>query len=123
MNTALWVAQSVLAVVFLYSGIMKATQTKQRLVAIGQTGVEGLPLWLIRFIGLSEIAGAIGLILPYRTQITPVLTPLSALCLGAIMIPAAAIHFRRREFAAVLLNVILFLLCGWVAYSRWGGIK
>jgi hypothetical protein len=64
MNTALWISQALLAAVFLTSGILKSTQSRQRMAETGQTGVDGLPLPLIRFIGVSEIVAAIGLILP-----------------------------------------------------------
>ena len=118
MNTALWIAQGSLALIFLYSGWMKSTRTAQRLVAMGQTGVEHLPRPLIRFIGISEILGVVGLIVPGLTRIAPVLTPIAALCLGLIMVPAAIIHYRRHEKRAVLLNVAILILCAWVAYGR-----
>ena len=119
MNTALWIVQGVLAVTFAYSGWMKSTLPIPRLVAIGQTGVADLSLPLVRFIGVSELLGAVGLILPRWTGILPTLTPLSALCLGLIMIPAAIIHYKRREVKTVWrINVPLFLLCLLVAYGR-----
>ena len=118
MNTATWIVQGFLALVFLYSGVMKSSQSEQRLVAIGQTGVEGLPLPLIRFIGISEVAGALALIVPELIRVAPVLTPVSAVCLGAIMPPAALIHARRHEWKAVLFNGFVLLLCIWVAYER-----
>ncbi len=118
MNTALWITQSFLAFIFMYSGWMKSTQTEQRLVAIGQTGVQNLPLPLIRFIGITEILGAVGLIVPWLSQINPILTPVAALCLGLIMVPAAVIHYRRQETKAVLLNFIILILCAWVGYGR-----
>lgn len=118
MNTALWITQGFLALIFLYSGWMKATRTEQRLVAIGQTGVEHLPLPLIRFIGISEILGVVGLIVPWLTRINPALTPIAALCLGLIMVPAAIIHYRRHEKRTMLLNVAILILCAWVAYGR-----
>lgn len=119
MNVVLWVIQGFLALAFFYSGLMKSTRGEQTLVAMGMTGVEHLPLPLIRFIGISELAGAAGLILPFLFNQLPVLTPLSALCLGLIMVPAAIIHYRRGEPKTVGLNGVFFLLCVVVAYSRW----
>ena len=98
---------------------MKSTQTEHKLVAMGQTGVEHLPLPLIRFIGVAELAGVAGLLLPGLTHQWPALTPLAALCLGMIMIPAAIIHYRRREMKAVWLNAVILLVCVVVAYGRW----
>lgn len=119
MNVVLWVIQGFLALAFFYSGLMKSTRSEQKLVAMGMTGVEHLPLPLIRFIGISELAGTVGLILPLLLNQLPVLTSLSALCLGLIMIPAAIIHYRRGELQTVGLNSVFFVLCGVVAYCRW----
>ena len=87
-------------------------------MAMGQTGVEHLPLPLIRFIGITELLGVAGLILPDLLDYWRVLTPLAAGCLGLIMLPAGVIHYRRGEFRAVAFNVLVFLLCGLVVYGR-----
>ncbi len=124
MNTALWILQSLMALVFLYSGVNKSIFSAQKLVAIGQTGVEGLPIPLIRFIGISEILGAFGLILPWWIKIFPFLTPFSALCMAAIMVPAARIHYNRidnnnkKECINVWQNCILFAICIFIFYGR-----
>ncbi|MBA4185597.1 MAG: DoxX family protein [Acidobacteria bacterium] len=117
-NVLLWICQIFLAVVFVYSGAMKSTQSEEKLVAMGQTGVENLPLSLIRFIGISEILGVVGIILPWLTGILPILTPTAAIGLGIIMILAAVVHFRRNEKMTVLLNLFLLLVCAFVAYGR-----
>jgi uncharacterized membrane protein YphA (DoxX/SURF4 family) len=118
MNTALWILQSLIAAAFLYSGTQKSLYSEQKLVAIGQTGVEGLPIALIRFIGVSEILGTIGIILPMLLHILPILTTISAICFAVIMIPAAIIHYKRHEFRNVFNNCVLFLICVFVAYGR-----
>lgn len=118
MNAMLWAGQVFLAGVFGYSGAMKATQPVPRLVAIGQTGVDGFSVPLVRFIGLSELLGVLGLILPCATGVTPVLTPVAALALGSIMLPAAAIHTRRGEPRTVALNLVLLSVCLAVAFGR-----
>jgi len=117
-NTMLWVAQSLLAALFLFSGMMKSTQSEQKLVASGQTGVEGLPRSLIRFIGISEILGAAGLVLPLLSDVMPILTPLAAIGLGLIMILAAIVHYRRDEKRTALQNLSILLVCLFVAYGR-----
>ena len=119
MNAFLWVIQGFLASVFFYSGLMKSTQPEQKLVAMGQTGVEHLPLPLIRFIGISELVGVLGLTLPEWLQYWPALTPVAALCLGLIMLPAGVIHYRRHELKAVGFNAFVLLLCLAVVYGRW----
>ena len=119
MNALLWIIQVFLAAVFGYSGLMKSTQSEQKLVAMGQTGVEHLPLPLIRFIGITELIGVVGLILPVLLNYWPVLTPVAAGCMGLIMLPAGVIHYRRGEFKAVGFNGLVLLLCLLVAWGRW----
>lgn len=118
MNTIVWLLQAAAAVTFLYSGICKSTLSEQALVARGQTGVEGLPISLTRFIGTTEILGAIGLILPWWLQIFPLLTPIAAMCFAIIMILAARIHYKRREYGNVSINATLFVVCCMIAYWR-----
>ena len=120
MNAVLWAVQLLLAAVFVVSGVLKATKSERWLVAHGQTGVEGLPPPLIRFIGLVELAGASGLVLPWAAGVAPFLTPLAAVGLGLIMPPAALIHWRRREPRNVMINVAVLVLCATVAYGRGG---
>ena len=86
---------------------------------MGQTGVEGLASPFIKFIGVSEVVGVIGLLLPWFIGAVPVLTPIAAFCLGAIMLPAAVIHYKRSEMRVVLFNIFILLLCLWVGYERW----
>jgi len=118
MNTMLWSLQFITALIFMYSGINKSIFSGQKLVAKGQTGVEGLPLPLIRFIGISEIFGAVGLIVPRWTNILPVLTPIAAICFAVMMILAARIHYKRKEYKNVLTNGVIFLACLFIAYGR-----
>lgn len=96
----------------------KSIYSEETLVSKGQTGVEGLPLKLIRFIGIAEILGAIGLILPMLLNVYPKLTGISAICLGLIMIPAGIIHYKRREIKNVVVNVLIFIVCLTIAYYR-----
>jgi uncharacterized membrane protein YphA (DoxX/SURF4 family) len=118
MNIILWVLQSVVALVFMFSGINKSIFSEQKLITKGQTGVVGLPLPLIRFIGISEILGAIGIILPLLLNIFPVLTAISAICFAIIMIPAAIIHYKLKEPKNVTTNCVFFLICIFIAYGR-----
>ncbi len=118
MNITLWIFQSLVAAAFLYSGIQKSFYSEKELVAKGQTGVEGLPLALIRFIGVSEILGTLGIIFPLLFNTFPVLTPIAAICFALIMIPAAIIHYKRHEPKNVMSNCVLFLMCVFIAYGR-----
>ena len=127
MNTALWIAQSLLALIFTVSGVLKATQPKPTLIATGQTGVVFYPMPFIRFIASCELLGAVGVILPWLTGIARVLTPIAALGLSAIMIGAAASHSRlahdqrprrSKELLNVATNIAILAACAFVAAGR-----
>jgi uncharacterized membrane protein YphA (DoxX/SURF4 family) len=118
MDVALWTCQVLLAAVFSYSGLQKSTQSKDRMIETGQTGVRPYGLAFIRLIALAELAGAAGLIVPWATKILPALTPLAAAGLGAIMIGAACVHARQQEPKNVATNLVLLTLCGLVAIGR-----
>ncbi|WP_226358596.1 MULTISPECIES: DoxX family protein [unclassified Pseudonocardia] len=119
MNVFLWIVQVVLAGMFAMAGVMKVAQSKDKLV-------EKLP-WVadfsagtVRFIGIVELAGALGLILPAATGIATVLTPLAAVGLGATMLLAATYHARKKEFSAIGFNAVLLVLAVLVAWGRFG---
>jgi uncharacterized membrane protein YphA (DoxX/SURF4 family) len=118
MNITLWLGQGLLAAVFLFSGLSKGTQSKERMLATGQTGVREFPLGFIRFIALAELVGAFGLVVPWATQILPVLTPLAAVGLGIIMIGAARAHLRLHEPRNVALNLALLAVAIFVGLGR-----
>lgn len=123
METVVWICQGLLSFVFLYSGIHKSVFPEEKLVKSGQTGVEGLHPFLIKFIGITEIAGAVGIVVPWVLNIYSVLTPLSAAGFCVIMMLAAPVHFRRGEYGNVVINVVLFLLSLFVAYQRFAGLN
>jgi hypothetical protein len=118
MNIALWVVQILLAIGFAASAAMKGTWDRERLVRAGQTGVQGLPVALIRSIAFVELCGALGLILPWAAGIAPVLTPVAALGLAVIMILAAGVHIILREPRNVATTVAILAACLFVAYGR-----
>jgi len=119
MNTILWLCQALLALEFGYSGFCKSTLSEAALVhEKGQTGVEGLPMPFIRFIGVAEIAGAIGILLPWWFGIARVLTPVAAVCFAVIMVFAAPIHIKRKEPRNVATNLITLAIAIFIAYER-----
>lgn len=117
MNIALWVVQGLLAVMFLMAGIMKASKAKEEL-AERMAWVNDFSASTIKTIGILEILAAIGLILPWATNILPWLTPVAAVALVLTMIGAAITHVRRSEFSNVGMNVMLLVLAAFVAYGR-----
>ncbi|MEV4356064.1 DoxX family protein [Nonomuraea sp. NPDC049625] len=117
MNVFLWVPQAVLAAVFGLAGVMHSTLPKERLRPM-LPWVEDFTPTRIRLIGVAELLGALGLILPAATGIAPILTPLAAAGLAITMLGAAATHVRRKEPAAVAVNVVLLALTALIAWGR-----
>ena len=122
MNIALWICQGILAAVFLFSGLQKSVQTKERMIASGQTGVKEYSLPFIRFIATLELLAVVGLILPWATRTASVLTPLAAAGLGIIMLGAARAHARLHEPRNVATNFVLLALCVFVVIGRFAGL-
>lgn len=117
-NIGLWVAQVALAGMFLMAGSMKLMSGPAEMVAMGMMWAENAPVTLIKFIGLAEVAGGLGLILPAATRIMPDLTKLAAAGLAVIMVLAAGLHITRGEFEVVPMNVFLFALAVFVIWGR-----
>ncbi len=119
MNIALWVVQILLAVAFLGSGLMKLTQPKEKIATSMAWAADFSPT-AIKLIGLVEVLGALGLVLPAVTGIAPILTPLAAVGLALVMVGAAITHARRGETQMIAVNVVLLLLAAFVAWGRFG---
>lgn len=116
MNVALWITQLLLAAAFGMAGAMKATTPIAEL-APKMPWVANLP-HLVRFIGASELAGALGLLLPALTRIKPWLTPLAAVGLTVVMVLAAAFHVSRGEYSVLPIPLLLGALAAFVAWGR-----
>jgi len=119
MSVFLWILQSLLAIIFLMAGGMKLLMPLEQLVSNGMAFVEDTPWWLVRFIGLAEIAGALGLILPAATKIKPRLTPLASASLTVVMFLAVCTHLVRAEYMMLGAPILLGLLAAFVAWGRW----
>lgn len=120
MNLALWIIAGVLAVVFAGSGAMKLALPKDKLVESGLGGLADVGPAAIRLIGVAELAGAIGLIVPPLVHIAPVLVPLVAVGLALVMVGATVVHARRQEIPNVGVTVVLLVLALVVAWGRFG---
>jgi len=114
MNVALWVVQGLLAALFLFAGGAKLVMS-----AAQMAGPMELPFWFLRFIGVAEVLGALGLVLPGLLRIRPGLTPLAAAGLVIIMIGATVVTLVGGMVAVALMNVVVALLAAFVAYGRW----
>jgi uncharacterized membrane protein YphA (DoxX/SURF4 family) len=118
MNIALWVAQVILAALFALAGTMKTFIPSSGVVK--GLSAAGLSQALVRFIGVSELAGALGLILPAATGVKPGLTNLAAAGLVTIMVLAAVFHISRKEFKSIPMIIVLGGLALFVA---WGATR
>ena len=119
MNIALWLVQGLLAVAFGMAGAMKLTTPMPELMQMGLGGwLNDFPEILVRFIGLSEVLGALGLVLPGATKIRPGLTVAAAAGLAVVMVLAAGVHGVYGELGATPPNVVLGALAGFVAWGR-----
>src|SRR5262245_34023670 len=117
MNIVLWIVQGLLALLYLGVGTAKATQP----IATLSTRIKwakDLPEPLVRFIGVAEILGALGLILPALTGILPWLTVAAAMGLTIVMASSILFHVRRGETNRIAGNVVLLGLLLVVVYGR-----
>lgn len=98
MIIALWIVNIVLALLMLGAGFAKATTPKHKLAENPRMAwAEDFSPVATRLIGIAEILGALGLILPLLTGIAPILTPIAAVCLAVLMVGATVVHVRRKE--------------------------
>jgi len=110
----LWIIQGLLALVFMFAGVMKFVTPIEEM-----TKQVPLPGLFLRFIGLAEVLGAIGLILPGLLRIRPGLTPLAAAGLAIITVGATVVTLMIGGGATALFPLVVALLSAFVAYSRW----
>ena len=113
MNVVLWIVQVLLALLFVFSGVMKFVMSVEEM-----TKQIALPGAFLHFIGVAEILGGLGLVLPGLFGIRPGLTPLAAAGLVVIMIGATVISLQLGAAMAVL-PFIVGVLTAFVAYARW----
>jgi len=117
MNIVLWIVQILLALAFLMAGGMKVSQPIEKLKK-AMSWTSHTSVGTVRLIGILEILGALGLILPAVTHILPWLTPVAAIGLVLTMIGAAIVHIRLKEFAGLGAPLVLFLLALFIVYGR-----
>ena len=106
-----------LAAVFLLTGVNRAFRYEKSRDLF--PWIKDVPRALVQAIGIAEILGALGLILPAATGIYPWLTPVAAVALALLMFMAAMFHAQRREKAEAALNVLLLIMLVFIAYIRW----
>jgi uncharacterized membrane protein YphA (DoxX/SURF4 family) len=120
MNIVLWVLQAVLAAVFLSAGLPKIAKPKEELVASMGEWVNSFPAPGVKLLGLVEVLGAIGLIVPPLVGVAPVLSPVAAVGIVVIMVGAIVAHARESAGSKIAMNVVLGVLAVVVAWGRFG---
>ncbi len=116
MNIALWIVQTLLALLFLFAGGMKLVTPMEEMMK--QMPIS-LPGWFVLFTGVVEVLGAIGVILPWLLRIQPGLTPLAAVGLVIIMIGATVYTLAAGDVVSALIPLLVGSLAAFVAYGRW----
>jgi hypothetical protein len=117
MNITLWIVSGILAAAYLTAGLMKTFTPKPKL-ADNLPWTQDYSAGTVKLIGTTELAGAVGLILPWLTGIATVLTPLAATGLVIVQVLAIPVHLRRKEPKALGTNIPLLVAAAFVAIGR-----
>ena len=118
MNILLWIIQIVLALLFLFAGVPKLIMLDELMKNAPPEAIK-FPDFFLKFIGVCEILGALGLILPGLLRKKQELTLLSAIGLLIIMIGAVVVSIMGTGVSTAIVPFIVALLCAFVAYGRW----
>jgi hypothetical protein len=118
MNILLWIVQILLALLFLFAGGTKLIIPYDKLMEMGSPNQVVLPALFIKFIGLVELLGGLGLVLPGLLRIKKGLTPLAAIGLTIVMVGAVIITIAGDGIKLAITPLIVLLLCVFVAYGR-----
>jgi hypothetical protein len=115
MNIVLWTLQVLLAAAFAAHGWMLVSPPPELLPIMNEQLGVGFRI----FLGVAELAGAVGLILPALTRIMSWFTPLAAGSLGFVVLSATVLHIFRAEHGSAVITAVLCLMAAFVAYARW----
>ncbi len=114
MTAIIWILKGVITLVFTFTGINKIFLPKAKLLGKGMKGLIDLDEKQIKGAGLLEVIGVFGLIVPALLNIYPILSAISALCLGLTMIVAGWINYKHRF--SIIPNIVIFVICILIAY-------
>ena len=117
LNLLLWIAQVILAAMLLLAGVMKVFQYER--AQASWPWVKDVTKPFVTSIGIIDLLGGLGVVLPWLTGILPWLTGLAAAGVALMMILASLFHIRRGESSVILFNLVLLALAVFVVYGRW----
>jgi DoxX-like family len=122
MLIAVWIVSGLLALAYLAAGGTKALRRRPKEAVTTEFSADFEP-WQLRVIGILEVLGAIGLILPELLNVAVILTPIAATGLAVIQVFALIVHLRRHDDPKrIPVNVVLLLLALFVAIARFAGV-
>ncbi|GAB4002033.1 DoxX family protein [Spirosoma daeguense] len=116
-HIALWVAQVVLAVSLIWAAWMKLVQPVDQLANMWPWAGQ-VPVALVKFAGIVDLLGALGLVLPAPLRIQPKLTPITAICVIILMVCASVFHILRGEALVIGVNIVFALMAAFIAWGR-----
>ena len=114
MNAVLWILQLLLAAAFLAHGLLFLSPPPEIAVQMN----ESLPRWFQLFLGVAEVAAAVGLILPGLTRMWPWLVTWAAVGIMIVMISATIWHVARAEYSSAAVTMVLLAMASFLAYMR-----
>ena len=117
LNIILWVAQIILASSLIWASMLKLFQPFAQL-AVMWPWVAQVPVALVKFTGIVDLSGALGLILPQLIRFKPKLTPITAICIFVLMICASIFHIRRGEASVIGVNIGFAIIAAFIAWGR-----
>ena len=116
MNIFIWILQGLVALFFILAGANKTFNYEKAKETLPWT--KDYPKSFVLFIGIAELLGVIGLILPLAIDVLPIFTPLAAIGLAIIMLLATLFHIRRKEIKVIPMNIILLIITLLIAFYR-----
>jgi len=117
LNIVLWILQGILAAFFAFPGFLKVSLSKSALIEKKMLA-QGDSIVPVRFIGIMEVLGVIGIILPWLLNVWPILTPAAAVGFAIVMIGAFAVHFTKKDYKILPVLVLAFFISVAVAWFR-----
>lgn len=121
MNTILWIIQGLLSTFFIMPGYGKISGSKEKHVADGHLKPNN-SIIPIRILGVLELLGCIGIIVPWLLGIAPILTPMAATAFCSIMLAGMFVHAKKKEYKMLPMLIIVFILSTVVAYFRFAAL-
>ena len=116
LHVSLWVVQVLLAFLLMLGAIMKFMPVEK--VAPIMPWMGQVPEWVLRLLGMVDLLGAVGLILPALLRIKPLLTPIAALGIIVLMICASIFHVSRGEASKIGFNIFMIAMAAFIAWGR-----